>query len=115
MTVLDYILNNIESVMDKEEPGFNNFRLYIIDLFTSQGLNNIDYLDFESWFPEYCHDVLEIIQFVEHNPEELSSKLREQYYIQKRMNRKPSKLLSDEYDVDDYELSQKISHIPFHL
>jgi len=117
MSILDYALMEIESLFDPDEKAYKDFVNYVTFLFTSQGIANVPFLDFEVEFPELVHNIPELINFVESKEGQIriGKMLRKNFYVDLKVNDKNSNVFYYDYDPDDYEKSQKISHIPFHM
>lgn len=117
LTILDFALDAVESVFDTNTEELSSALNYTTYLFTSQGLDNVLYLDFEVEFPEFCQDPFKLINFLETNEGRLQvgKMMRKKYYLEQKFSQKPTKYHADEFDKDDYEESQRISQIPFHI
>ena len=117
MSILDYALMEIESLFDPDEKAYKDFVNHVTFLFTSQGFDNVPFLDFEVEFPELVHNIPELINFVESKEGQIriGKMLRKNFYVDLKVNDKNSNVFYYDYDPDDYEKSQKISHIPFHM
>ena len=115
ITMLEYVLINLNGKQSDNE--YQVTPEYIVFLFASQGIENISYLNFEAEFPELCHNLPSLIEALK-TPEfreKIGYCLRRKYYLDMQERKKPKKVLSDEFDKDDYEASQNLSQIPFHI
>ena len=115
ITLLQYVLLKMDQTIKDDTIEYIKAIRSVRNLFTSQGLDTISYLDFEAEFPECCRDAEEIIKFVLRNKVLVKMFLIKTSRIEKNYSRKPTKFTSTDFDKDDYERSQILEEIPFHM
>ena len=117
LTLLQYVLLRLHEVMENNTVEYIEMISFVRFLFTSQGIEDLLYVDFEAKFPEACHNPVDIINFIETRTNKkqvrncfLSSKIIEDNY-----NKKPNRDTYSDIDLDDYEVSQRMCEFPFHM
>jgi hypothetical protein len=114
ITMLEYVLIQLDKVAKDEIFQFKSE--FITFLFTSQGIENVSYLDFEAEFPELAHNMPALVAALESPTYQgkIGRVFRSRINPEQEMDRS-TRLLSDEFDGDDYEASQQIPDFPFHM
>ena len=115
ITLLQYVLLKMDQTIKDDTIEYIKAIRSVRNLFTSQGLDEISYLDFEAEFPECCHDPEDIIRFILGNKQLIRMFLIKTSRIEYNYGKKPSRFTTTDFDEDDYERSQKIEEIPFHM
>ena len=97
-TLLDYALLEIERLCGSNEKS-SSFQESIIYLFTSQGIDNISYLDFEMKFPDKAHNLSKLIRFVssKKGQEQISIMLEDRNHLENMIRN------SKYYDNKNYD------------
>ena len=115
ITLLQYVLLKLHQTIADDTVEYIRTIRDVRNLFASQGLDEISYLDFEAEFPECCHDPEDIIRFILGNKQLIRMFLIKTSRIEANYQRKPDKFTTTDFDRDDYESSQNLDEIPFHM